>query len=84
MGYVLTHEAVARALALLERDPALGDILLAPLRLMTRYQAMHDPAVQARNAWAVGAGAAAVGGGGSAGGMCGQKRPAEDAAAAQV
>eukprot|EP00798_Chlamydomonas_sp_ICE-L_P027005 gene27005-9023_t len=53
LGYLLTHEAVARSLAILEKDPSTGDMLMEPLKLMTRYQAMHDPAVQARNAWAM-------------------------------
>lgn len=45
-----THEAVARALGLLEQDAELAAMLIAPLRLMTMHQAAFDPAVQARMA----------------------------------
>ncbi|KAK9817852.1 hypothetical protein WJX72_003154 [[Myrmecia] bisecta] len=44
-----TLEAIARALALLERDPGgLLPQLLAPLKLMTDLQAQFDPAVRSR------------------------------------
>ncbi|MEW5301265.1 MAG: hypothetical protein WDW36_004134 [Sanguina aurantia] len=45
-----THEAVARALGLLEGNAELAAMLIAPLRLMTMHQASFDPAVQARMA----------------------------------
>ncbi|KAG2494959.1 hypothetical protein HYH03_006894 [Edaphochlamys debaryana] len=47
-GFVTTFEATARAVGLLERSPALGEELLAPLRLMTRLQAVYSPAVHSR------------------------------------
>ncbi|KAK9821318.1 hypothetical protein WJX81_001262 [Elliptochloris bilobata] len=47
-GCVTTLEAVARALALLEGDAGLQQVLLAPLRRMTELQAQFDPAVRER------------------------------------
>ncbi|GLC44497.1 hypothetical protein PLESTB_000066700 [Pleodorina starrii] len=47
-GFVTTYEATARAVGLLERDPALASELLAPLRLMTRLQAAFSPAILSR------------------------------------
>lgn len=47
-GCCSTAEAVAAAVALLEGDPQLFDVLMAPLRLLTQHQAAFDPAVAAR------------------------------------
>lgn len=52
-GYLTTYEALCCAVACLEGRPDLEDDLLQPLRLMTIYQARWDPAVAARNKWAV-------------------------------
>ena len=57
-GYLTTYEALCKALAILEHSTDLGERLMEPLRLMTRYQAQHDPAVAGRCRWALPEGSA--------------------------
>jgi hypothetical protein len=47
-GACTTLEATAAAVAILEGDPALFDIVMKPLRLVTAQQAGFDPAIAAR------------------------------------
>jgi hypothetical protein len=47
-GCCSTLEAAAAAVALLEGDAGLFDVLMKPLRLVTQQQAGFDPAVAAR------------------------------------
>ncbi len=58
-GFLTTHEAICRALAALEDDEGVGEVLVGPLRLMTQHQARFDPAVAARCQWAAAAAAGA-------------------------
>ncbi|GAX74159.1 hypothetical protein CEUSTIGMA_g1608.t1 [Chlamydomonas eustigma] len=67
-GYLTTYEALCKALVILEGERTLEHQLMEgertlehqlmePLRLMTRHQARHDPAVAGRCQWAVEEGA---------------------------